>query len=347
MASKSKQMRCGAVLVQFAMFAPPAGRIAKRERLGESMRGMHTRPRRLLLLVGAVGLVALPAVASSEVTPTVEAVNKPTGGHAWEPPSTTVSEGGNVNIKNPSSSVPHGVEWRSGPETPSCTSGVPVGTSPAASGKNWSGSCVFRKPGTYVFFCTVHGSEMTETVTVKPFTGSAPSVTKVAPAKGPASGGTSVKITGTSFTGATSVKFGSAGASSFKVVSATSVTAVSPSGQAAGTVDITVTTPEGTSAISSADHYAFGPPTVTGLSPKAGTKAGGTSVTVTGTGFAPGEGATIFKFGATAAKSVSCVSTTSCTVTSPAHAVATVDVKATVGKLSSAKNAPADQFTYS
>jgi hypothetical protein len=62
--------------------------------------------------------------------------------------------------------TPHGVEWKSGPNTPSCTSEVPVGTSPAASGTNWSGSCTFTQPGTYVFWCTVHGSSMSETVTV-------------------------------------------------------------------------------------------------------------------------------------------------------------------------------------
>jgi hypothetical protein len=35
-----------------------------------------------------------------------------------------------------------------------------------------------------------------------------------------------------------------------------------------------------------------------------------------------------------------------CTMLSPTHAVGTVDVKATVATLTSAKNAPADQFTY-
>lgn len=69
-------------------------------------------------------------------------------------------------------------------------------------------------------------------------------------------------------------------------------------------------------------------------------------MTVTGTGFALGSTATIIKFGMTKAKPVNCTSTTECIVTAPAHAAGTVDVKATVNKVSSAKNAPADQFTY-
>jgi hypothetical protein len=43
---------------------------------------------------------------------------------------------------------------------------VPVGTSPLARGANWSGSCTFAKAGVYRFYCTVHGPEMTGTVTV-------------------------------------------------------------------------------------------------------------------------------------------------------------------------------------
>jgi hypothetical protein len=171
-----------------------------------------------------------------------------------------------------------------------------------------------------------------------------PTVTKVKPNTGPVAGGTALTITGTNLTGAMAVKFGSTNATSFTVKSATSITAVSPA-EAAGTVDVTVTTPRGTSAVSSSDHFKF-TPTVTRLSPKTGSKAGGTSVTVSGTGFALGKTATVFKFGSQKATSVNCTSTTRCTVVSPAHAVGKVDVKATVNKASSAKNVPADQFTY-
>jgi hypothetical protein len=173
-----------------------------------------------------------------------------------------------------------------------------------------------------------------------------PTVTKLKPTKGPVTGGTSVTITGTNFTGATAVKFGSTNASSFGVKTVkgvTSITTVSPA-EAAGTVDVTVTTPAGTSAISSADRFGF-LPTVSGLSPNSGSQVGGTSVTITGTGFVLGTTATKVNFGQAAAESVDCTSTTECTVVSPAHAAGTVDVKATVNKVTSAK-AAADQFTY-
>jgi hypothetical protein len=73
-----------------------------------------------------------------------------------------------------------------------------------------------------------------------------PAVNKVLPNSGPTQGGTTVKITGTNFTGATAVHFGSAGATSFTVKSATSIVAVSPAGPE-GTVDVTVSTPAGVS----------------------------------------------------------------------------------------------------
>ncbi len=43
---------------------------------------------------------------------------------------------------------------------------MPVGNSASASGTNWSGSCKFTRPGTYTFYCTVHGPAMSGTITV-------------------------------------------------------------------------------------------------------------------------------------------------------------------------------------
>jgi alpha-tubulin suppressor-like RCC1 family protein len=175
--------------------------------------------------------------------------------------------------------------------------------------------------------------------------GPPPTVTAVKPKKGPVGGGTTVIIAGTDLTGATAVKFGSTSASSFTVNSPTSISAVSPA-EPAGKVDVTVTTSWGMSPISAADRFTF-TPTVTGLSPNSGPAAGGTSLTVTGTGFALGTTATKFKFGLTKASSVNCTSTTTCTVVAPAHEVGTVDVKATVNSVSSPKNPSGDHFTYS
>jgi len=83
----------------------------------------------------------------------------------------------------------------------------------------------------------------------------APTVTGIGPSSGPASGGTGVTITGTGFTGASVVRFGSISAS-YKVESATTISAVSPA-QADGTVEVTVTTPSGTSAANKKDRFKY------------------------------------------------------------------------------------------
>jgi len=83
----------------------------------------------------------------------------------------------------------------------------------------------------------------------------APTVTSLTPNTGVTGGGTSVTVTGTAFTGATAVKFGATSAA-FTVNSATSITATSPAG-AAGTVDITITGPGGTSSTTAADRFTF------------------------------------------------------------------------------------------
>ncbi len=80
-----------------------------------------------------------------------------------------------------------------------------------------------------------------------------PSVTNVSPSSGPAAGGTVVTITGTGFTGADAVDFGTASATNMTVNSATQITATSPAGTAGDTVDVTVIEPGGTSATSCAD----------------------------------------------------------------------------------------------
>ena len=170
-----------------------------------------------------------------------------------------------------------------------------------------------------------------------------PTVTGISPTSGPTAGVTSVTITGTGFTGATAVKFGTIAATSFTVNSATSITAISPAGSA-GTVDITVTTPGGTSATSSADKFTYAAaPTVTGISPTHGPNGGNTKVTITGTGFTS---AATVKFGATAGTSVTFVSSTQITANAPAYSTyVTVDVTVTTVGGTSATSAN-DQYSY-
>jgi hypothetical protein len=93
-----------------------------------------------------------------------------------------------------------------------------------------------------------------------PSTPGVPAVTALNPSAGTTAGGTTVTVTGCGFTGTTAVRFGGT-AAGFTFVSDTQVTAVSPAG-AAGTVDVTVTTPLGTSPISAGDRFQFVPPTL-------------------------------------------------------------------------------------
>lgn len=84
-------------------------------------------------------------------------------------------------------------------------------------------------------------------------------------------------------------------------------------------------------------------PTVTSISPNNGTYAGGTTVTITGTGFTAGS---TVAFGASAGTSVTYVSSTKLTAKSPAGPEnALVDIKVTTeGSTSGAT--PVDQFAY-
>jgi alpha-tubulin suppressor-like RCC1 family protein len=174
----------------------------------------------------------------------------------------------------------------------------------------------------------------------------APAITKLSVKKGPAAGGTSVTITGTSFAGVTAVKFGSTDAASYEVNSTTSITAFSPAGTT-GKVEVIVTTPNGESGITSKDHFEFEAPSVTSVSPSSGSTLGGAPVTVTGSGFALGSGTTTFEFGKGIATAVSCASTTECTMLSPAAAkTGRMDVRAKAGGKTSLKNALGDQYTY-
>ena len=85
----------------------------------------------------------------------------------------------------------------------------------------------------------------------------APVVTGVSPSSGPSTGGTTVTITGTAFDCVTSVTFGGVAAT---IISSTStqIVVTSPA-HAAGTVDVIVTTPGGTSAATPADHFTYNP----------------------------------------------------------------------------------------
>ena len=171
-----------------------------------------------------------------------------------------------------------------------------------------------------------------------------PMVSGISPTHGPEAGGTTVTITGMHLIGTTAVTFGNTPATNVTVVNDDTVTATAPA-HADGTVDVTVTTPQGTSGTSSADQYTYDEPApaITAISPNSGVIAGGTTVTITGTDF---DGATAVSFGGTAATSFTVNSDTSITATAPpAAGIGTVDITVTTAAGTSAPVA-ADRYSY-
>jgi IPT/TIG domain-containing protein len=111
----------------------------------------------------------------------------------------------------------------------------------------------------------------------------APTVSSLSPNSGSVWGGTSVTITGANFSDATSVLFGDTGAG-FTVDGDTSITAISPPGEAPDTVRVTVTSIGGTSLAGAAARFTYtSPPAITGVSPASGPVRGGETVDVIGT----------------------------------------------------------------
>lgn len=84
----------------------------------------------------------------------------------------------------------------------------------------------------------------------------APTVTSISPTAGPTAGGTTVTINGTNLSNVSGVKFGATNAISFSGGTGTQLTAISPAG-AAGVLDVTVTTPGGTSATGAGDRFTY------------------------------------------------------------------------------------------
>jgi hypothetical protein len=173
---------------------------------------------------------------------------------------------------------------------------------------------------------------------------SSPTVSSISQTVGNILGGTSVTITGTGFAGTTAVDFGLIPAVSFIVNSSTSIIAVSPTGPTGATVDVTVVNSLGTSATSSTDQFTYyATSVITGLSAVSGSTRGGTSVTITGSGFT---GTNAVDFGSTPAASFTASGDTSITAVSPAGTAGIVDITV-INPVGTSVTGLADQFTYS
>jgi hypothetical protein len=170
-----------------------------------------------------------------------------------------------------------------------------------------------------------------------------PSIQKIYPKGGTTLGGNTVTITGSGFTGATSVSFGSTAAAGFVVESDQEIVATTPA-EPAGDVDVSVTSPTGTTPIDPADVFAFSlkVPVITSVAPDFGPTTGGTVVTISGKRF---KDVSAVDFGSTPAASYTVSKTNSITAVAPPGA-GTVDVTVTNASGESAVGSPVDQFTY-
>ena len=170
-----------------------------------------------------------------------------------------------------------------------------------------------------------------------------PTITNISPAAGPLAGLAGVIITGTNFTGATSVTFGGT-AATFVVNNSTQITVTAPPKATAGTVEVIVTTPAGSNTTTGTANdftYTTGP-TVTSISPNTGPAAGATVVTITGTNFTAS--GLVVKFG-TVTATANFINATTIVAVAPSQSAGVVDVTVqTPGGTS--PNTAADDFTY-
>ena len=168
-----------------------------------------------------------------------------------------------------------------------------------------------------------------------------PVVTGLDTGTGPPPGGTTVTVLGSGFTPDSTVDFGTTAATAVDYLSPGALTATSPAGT--GPVDVTVHNAGTVSTASAADRFFYGStPTVTGVAASSGPVGGGTTVTVSGTGFT---GADTVAFGGLPAASFTVQSATQITAVAPAEQVGTVDVQVETPAGTSAE-AAADQYTY-
>ena len=252
--------------------------------------------------------LATPNFTIAASTPTITDFNPPSG-----PVGTQITING-TNLSSPTSVTVNGTPVASIDSNNASQIKVTV-----ASGTTGSGPIVVNTPG---------GQATSSTnFTV----GSAPTVTAFNPTAGLV--GASVVITGTNFTGATSVKFNGTAATPFSVDNDGQITTTVPSGASSGTVSVTTGNGTGTSTVT----FTVGAPTVTNFTPAGGPVA--TSVTITGTNFGGSQGTSLVKFNGTTAIGVTNWSDTSITVPVPAGAATgTVSVTTPAGTGTSANS---------
>ena len=172
-------------------------------------------------------------------------------------------------------------------------------------------------------------------------------ISGVGPNSGPATGGTSVTISGTGFAGSASVFFGGVAAPSVVVVSSTELQAATPA-HASGTVSVAVTENPHNQSATLAGGFTYTSTTastslsVSSASPATGPATGGTVVTVNGKGFQSGAAVA---FGSTQSTAVTVASSTQLSAMAPPGSSGTVAITVTDPDAQTATLPSA--FTYS
>jgi hypothetical protein len=169
-----------------------------------------------------------------------------------------------------------------------------------------------------------------------------PAIRYLTKTSGGTSGGTTLTVHGNDLTQVTAVRFGTRYATHLQRLSPYRVRVVTPA-HAAGTVAVEVLTGHGASVGWRAKRYEYiAAPTVTHVSPATGPTAGGTVVSVRGSGFYPG---TRVLFGRTAGTSVRITDRTTLAVRAPAHAAGAVHITLITPYGTSTANS-ASSYTY-
>ena len=153
----------------------------------------------------------------------------------------------------------------------------------------------------------------------------APTISSISSNSGPIAGGRAVTISGTNYISGATVSIGGVACSGLTVVDASTITCTTGNHVTAGIVDVVVTNTDGQTGTLSSGYNYRAAPTITSFTPSGGSISGGTSVTITGTGFYSGVSVAIG--GASCATTA--VSTTSITCLTSALGASTVSLVVT------------------
>ena len=151
----------------------------------------------------------------------------------------------------------------------------------------------------------------------------APTITGVTPNAGSFAGGANITLTGTGFVAGATVRIDTFNCSPLTVVNATTITCTTTGLASAGARTVTVTNIDGQSGSLAAGFNYQAAPTVTSISPVGGDPAGGTPVTVVGTGFDTLNGVSAVNIGATSCVGVTVITANSLQCTTGASAAGT------------------------